>query len=300
MPLQSDYALFAEVVEQGSLSAAARKLKLSPAMVSKRLARLEERLGARLLNRTTRRLSPTDPGQTFYENVVAILSASREAEARVAGAAETPMGRLRISAPTSFGRMHIAPYLKPFLDAHPRVTVEFDLTDGFVDLFGDRVDLAVRIAADAGERLTGHRLAPNHRLLCASPAYLSAHGAPIDLADLSRHRLLAADGQLPWRLERDGEPAQVQVESFVATNSSEVVRELAVAGLGIALRSTWDIASELRSGALVPVLPDWRGASEVHIFAVHLKAALVPIAVRAFVAYLQMLYASPPWEQADC
>lgn len=295
----SDYALFAEVVERGSLSAAARSLKLSPAMVSKRLTRLEERLGARLLNRTTRRLAPTDPGQTFYENVVAILAASRAAEAHVARAAESPVGRLRISAPTSFGRMHVAPFLKSFVDAYPRVAVELDLTDAFVDLFANRVDVAIRIAADPGERLAGHALAPNHRLLCASPAYIEANGAPAGLDDLARHRLLAAEGQLPWRLEREGEPAIVTGQSHVATNSSEVVRELAVSGLGIALRSTWDVASELRTGALVPVLPDWRGGFGVHIYAVHLRVALVPVTVRAFVAWLQTLYASPPWEQPE-
>lgn len=295
--MDPDYTLFARVVAAGSLSAAGRELHLSPAMVSKRLSRLEQRLGARLIHRTTRRLATTEIGQVFYQDVTNILAAAAAAEARVAGVADIPAGRLRVSAPTSFGRLHIAPYLRGFLDAHPRIQLELDLSDGFVDMIKDRVDLAIRIAAAADGGLVSHRLAANRRLLCAAPAYLNLHGALSTIEELAEHRLLAATNQTPWRLEGPGGARTIPVDSHVRTNSSEVVRELAISGYGIALRSTWDVGPELRSGALVPLLPEWEGASDVAIFAVHPRTNLLPPNVRAFVAYLTALYSPvPPWE----
>ena len=295
--MDPDYSLFARVVAVGSLSAAGRELHLSPAMVSKRLSRLEQRLGARLIHRTTRRLATTEAGQAFYEDVVNILAAAAAAEARVAGVADIPAGRLRVSAPTSFGRLHIAPHLKTFLDTHPRIELDLDLSDGFVDLIENRVDLAIRIGPAADGGLVSHHLAANRRLLCAAPAYLDAHGVPSTIEMLAEHRLLAATNQTPWRLEGTDGQRTIAVSSHVRTNSSEVVRELAISGFGIALRSTWDIGAELRSGALVQLLPEWEGASDVAIFAVHPRTSLVPANVRAFVAYLAALYSPvPPWE----
>jgi DNA-binding transcriptional LysR family regulator len=297
--MDREYELYARVIETGSLAAAGRSLNLSPAMVSKRIAALEERLGARLLHRTTRKLATTEAGQRFYERVVEILAASREAESLVTGIAGEPSGRLKLTAPTSFGRLHVAPHLKAFLDRWPRLEIELDLSDGYVDLVGERIDLAIRIAPGVEAGLTGHRLAPNRRLLCASPAYLKQHGAPARLPDLRRHRLLAAEGQLPWRLQGKTGIVTVPGESAVRTNSSEVVRELAIAGFGIALRSTWDVGNELRSGVLQVVLPEHPGAADVSIFAVHPASNFVPAGVRAFIAHLRAIYgAEPGWDRA--
>lgn len=297
--MDREYELYARVIETGSLAAAGRSLNLSPAMVSKRIAALEERLGARLLHRTTRKLATTEAGQRFYERVSEILAASREAESLVTGAAGEPSGRLRLTAPTSFGRLHVAPHLKAFLDRWPRLEIELDLSDGYVDLVSERIDLAIRIAPGTETGLTGHRLAPNRRLLCASPAYLKQHGAPVRLQDLRRHRLLAAEGQLPWRLQGKTGIVTVPGDSTVRTNSSEVVRELAIAGLGIALRSTWDVGNELRSGVLRVVLPDHPGAADVSIFAVHPATNFVPPGVRAFIEHLRAIYGDEPsWDRA--
>ena len=297
--MDREYELFARVIEAGSLAAAGRSLNLSPAMVSKRIARLEERLGARLLHRTTRKLATTEAGQRFYDRVVEILAAARAAESEVAGVAGAPAGRLRLSAPTSFGRLHVAPHLKRFLDRWPKLQIELDLTDTYVDLLAERVDLAIRIARSIEPGLTGHRLAPNRRVLCASPAYLAQHGAPAGLDDLGRHRLLAAAAQLPWRVQgRHGEIVTVAGESVVRTNSSEVVRELAVAGLGIALRSTWDIGAELRSGLLQVILPEHPGATDVSVFAVHPAGNYVPAGVIAFIAHLRAAFGpEPDWDR---
>jgi len=297
MAMDSDYGLFARIVAEGSLSAAGRALHLSPAMVSKRLSRLEERLGARLVHRTTRRLALTEAGRAFHADVTQILAAAEQAEARVSGLAAVPRGPLRMAAPTSFGRMHVAPYLKSFLDIYPEVAIDLELSDDFADLIGGRYDLAIRITGQIDPALECHRLAANKRVLCASPAYLAERGAPETLDDLPRHRLLAAAHQIPWRLEgAGGERVALPFAAPLRTNSSEVVRELALSGYGIALRSTWDVGVELRLGRLVRVLPHWQGASEVAVHAVHPRAALGPANVQAMVRHLRAVYAPvPPW-----
>lgn len=291
-----DYVLFAEVVEQGGLSAAARRLRLSPGMVSKRLTRLEQRLGARLIQRTTRRMATTEAGQQFYEDVARVLQAARDAEDRVGGVARGPSGLLRVSAPTSFGRLHLAPHMGRFLSAWPRVKLDLQLTDDVVDLMDNRLDVAIRIATPPESGLSVHRLAANRRVICASPAYVAAHGAPERIEDLVRHPLLAAAGQLPWRLEGPKGLRMLDGESLVVTNSSEVVRELCLAGVGVALRSTWDVGDDLRAGRLVALLPDYRGASDVCIFAVHPASPLVAPTLAAFLDFARNLFAEPVWD----
>lgn len=294
--MDRDYALLARIVEAGSLSAAGRTLNLSPAMVSKRLARLEQRLGAQLIVRTTRGLALTDVGQVFHDEVLAILAASRTAEARVAGRAETPVGPLRISAPTSFGRLHVAPYLAPFVERYPGIALDLDLTDAMTDLVRDRIDVAIRIDRAPEGSLAATLLAPNERILCAAPDYLDRHGVPKTLADLARHSLLTASHQTPWRLEGPADIELVHATSVVRTNSSEVVRELALSGLGIALRSLWDVAADLAAGRLRRILPQWQGDTGIGIFAVQPRSALPPITARHFIDYLAALYAPrPPW-----
>lgn len=293
--LDPDYALFASVVAAGSLSAAARDMGISPAMASKRMARLEARLGARLIHRTTRRLALTEQGEGFHRDVLGILAAVEAAEARLRGPGEGLSGPLRLSAPTSFGRMHLAPHLKPFLDQHPGIELTLDLSDGFSDLIAEKIDLAIRISSGVGPGLEAQRLETSRRILCAAPAYLEAHGAPATLADLSNHRLLAASGQLPWRLTIGKRQIDVAGVSRVRTNSSEVVRELALSGLGIALRSLWDISDELASGRLVRVLPEIEGSADVGIYAVRPRGE-PSAAVAALTDFVAGLYAPAPWE----
>lgn len=296
--MQEDYALFVAIVEAGSLSAAGRRLRISPAMVSKRLARLEARLGSTLVHRTTRRLVLSDVGQGFYEDVRSILEATRAAEARVAGRIGQPGGALRVSAPTSFGRLHVVPYLKDFLDRFPRIELSLDLDDGFVDLLDERIDIAIRISAEPSGSLVAHHLAENQRILCASPSYLAEHGAPASLSELGQHRLVAAVHQLPWRLEAPDGPVSLDGVSAVRTNSSEVARDLTIAGLGIALRSTWDIGVALRDGKLVRVLPEISGATNVAIYAVQPRGAENAPNARAFVNHFRALFSPvPPWDR---
>ncbi|WP_294189808.1 LysR family transcriptional regulator [uncultured Sphingomonas sp.] len=294
--IDPDYVLFARLVSAGSIAAAARELRLSPAMASRRLARLEARLGVRLVQRTTRRLALTPAGEQFHADVAAILAAVEAAEARLTGAAAVPTGLLRVTAPTSFGRLHVAPRLHRFLDAYPSVTLSFDLSDAFVDLVAEGVDVGVRIAGAVQPGLEVHRLGDSRRVLCASPGYLARAGSPARLGDLGSHTLLAAEGQMPWRLVSDTRRTSVDHASRVETNSSELVRELALSGVGIALRSLWDVGEALRDGRLVRVLPEWEGTRDVAIWALHPRAPIVSPAVRAFVAFLHETIDPAAWE----
>jgi DNA-binding transcriptional LysR family regulator len=289
--------VFARTVTAGSMSAAARELGVTPPVVSKRIRALEERLGVRLLQRTTRKVALTEAGQGFYERVVAILASVDEAEAWVSRRAATARGTLRVSAPTTFGRLHIAPLLLDFMALFPDVTVDLDLSDSFVDIVGDGYDVAVRIADLIDSSLVARRLAPNHRVLCAAPAYLARAGTPHRLADLGSHRLLVHNAD-HWKLEGPEGPATVPVDSVIRTNSSEVIREAVLAGAGIALRSTWDVGPEIRSGRLAVVLPGWRASSRVALHAVYPSRRHLAPKVRVFIDFLAERYGpAPPWDQ---
>jgi DNA-binding transcriptional LysR family regulator len=294
-----DYEIFTRVIKAGSLSAAARELHSTPAMISKRLTRLEDRLGVKLLHRTTRRLTATEVGQSFYERVLAVLAAVEDAESLAAIDNDRPRGLLRVSLPTSFGRLHVAPRLKSFLDTYPDVRLMVDLNDEYADLAAGGFDVAVRIGTLPDSTLIARRLAPNRRMLCASPLYLEKYGAPRTLEDLDEHRLLAAEPQIAWRLDGPQGPVTYKPQSSLQTNSSEVVREAVLTGVGIAFRSTWDVGMELKLGTLKRVLPQFSGASDVNIYAVYAGRRLVPPKVRAFVDYFAGVFGPdlPYWDR---
>ncbi|SCB33108.1 LysR family transcriptional regulator [Rhizobium hainanense] len=293
-----DLEIFASVVATGSMSLTGRALGFSPAVISKRIKRLEDRLGTRLLQRTTRQISLTEAGQGFYDRVLAILAGLEEAEAYIAGRSSQMHGTLKISAPTSFGRLHIAPHLKSFMQAHPELALNLVLSDEFVDIVGGGFDLAIRIAELTDSSLVARRLAPVRRVLCASPAYIDAHGLPQDIDDLRRHICLPAHNLDPWRLEGPKGSLIFRPEGRLITNSSEVVREAVIAGLGIALRSTWDIGPELRDGRLVQVLPAYEGSHNVTLSAVYPSRQFLPAKVRVFIDFLAELYGPVPyWER---
>ncbi len=291
----TDMEIFARVVSAGGMSAAGREMGLSPAVISKRIRRLESRLGARLLQRTTRQITLTEEGHGYYERVVGILASIEDAEAFVARSNEVPSGTLRVAAPTSFARMHIAPHLADFLERYPAVRVSLMLSDEFVDIVGEGYDVAIRIAALESSSLIARRLAPSHRIICAAPSYLERHGEPQTLADLAEHQCLFATHQDVWQLEGpEGYVAQ-RVTGTLQTNSSEVVREAAIAGLGVALRSTWDIGEELKQGRLRIILPQYRECRLVALYAVYPSRSFLPAKVRAFIDFLAELYGPEPY-----
>ncbi|MBO6755174.1 MAG: LysR family transcriptional regulator [Roseibium sp.] len=294
----TDMEIFARVVSAGSMSAAGREMNLSPAVVSKRIRRLEDKLGTRLLQRTTRQIAMTEAGQGFYERVIAILASVEEAETFVSRGSAQARGVLKVAAPTSFGRLHIAPHLGQFLAANPDISVSLDLDDGFVDIVGDGYDLAIRIAELSDSSLVARRLAPVHRILVASPDYLDQLGEPQTIDELAdNHLCLAAANQDPWRLVGPDGIQTVRTQAPVRTNSSEVVRECVLSGVGVALRSTWDIGPELREGRLRLVLPQYRASKDVGLYAVYPSRRFLPAKVRVFIDFLANLYGpSPYWD----
>ena len=294
-----DLEIFARVVAAGSMSAAARDMALSPAVVSKRLRRLEDRLGTRLLQRTTRQIALTEAGKGFYERVVAILASVEEAESFVTRRSALASGVLKISAPTSFGRMHIAPHLADFMAAHPELTLQLVLADEFVDLVGEGFDVALRIAELNDSTLVARKLAPIHRVLCAAPSYIAKRGMPYTVEDLANHTLLATQNQDVWKLEDlAGDGIGIKPQSAIITNSNEVIREAVLAGIGISLRSTWDVGPELSSGALQIVMPRYRASRGVGLFSVYPTRRFLPAKVRVFIDYMASLYGhSPYWDK---
>ncbi len=293
----TELEIFAHVVTCGSMSGAARELGISPPVVSKRIKSLEERLGTRLLQRTTRQVALTEAGKGFYERVVAILASVDEAEAWVSRRAEVARGILRVSAPTTFGRLHIAPHLVGFMKTYPEIIVDLSLSDGFVDIVGEGYDVAIRIAELADTSLVAKRLAPNHRMLCAAPDYLAGTGVPKSLVDLQQHRLLVHNAD-HWKLEGPDGPQTVKVDSAIRTNSSEVIREAVLAGLGIALRSTWDIGPEIKAGKLVVLLPEYCASRRVAIHAVYPSRRHLAQKVRVFIDLLAEKFGPVPyWDQ---
>lgn len=280
------------------MSAAGRQLGFSPALISKRMKRLEQRLGVRLIQRTTRQIALTEVGQGFYERVLTILSSVEDAENYVTRRAETVRGSLKVAAPTTFGRLHVAPYLTQLLQQNPDISITLDLSDDFVDLVADGFDIAIRIAELKDSSYVAKKLAPNTRILCATPKYLETHGTPRSIADLTHHQCLSAANQEFWNMVGPDGAINIKPEAALKTNSSEVVREAVLAGLGIAFRSTWDVGPELANGTLKVVLPNYRGTSNVGVYALYPSRQYLPTKVRVFLDFLTSLYggSTPYWE----
>lgn len=291
---------FESVVAAGSFAGAARALGLSVAAVSKQVRALEDRLGVRLLHRTTRQVRLTDAGQRFHERSERILADLEEAEREVAAGQATPRGRVRVSAPMSFGQRHLGPLVSAFLARHPDVEVDLVLDDRFVDLLAEGFDVAVRIAELQDSSLVARRLCPSRRVLCAAPAYLAQHGTPATPDDLPAHRCIgytymASGCDWPFR-GRDGRRL-VRVRGPVMSNNGDVLRVLALDGCGIALLPTFLVADDLHAGRLHEVLPDQLDGDPA-VWVLHPSRRHVPLAVRAFVDFLIARFAGvAPWDR---
>jgi len=282
-------ALFQLVVGKGSLSAAARELGISTSAVSKRLARLERHLGVRLLHRSTRRLSLTDEGEVYLQGAARILSEIGELERRVGSRRVTPRGLVRVNATFGFGRRFVAPALQAYVALYPEVTVQLTLSDRPLNLVEEGYDLGVLFGSPGDTALAARKLADNHRVVCASPDYLRRRGRPLLPRDLAEHDCLIlrqedADYAL-WRLTAGGRTATVRVRGPLACNDGEVVRDWALAGGGLILRSWWDVADLVARGKLVLVLEGYR-APEADVYAVYPFPRNLPAKVRLLVDFL--------------
>ncbi|MGI9424660.1 MAG: LysR family transcriptional regulator [Hyphomicrobiaceae bacterium] len=291
----SDLDIFARVARTGNMSAAGREMGLSPAVVSKRVSLLEERLGARLFQRTTRHLTLTETGEGYFKRVIDILSLVEEAEDYVSKRNTTPRGQLKITAPTSFSRLHIAPHVAAFIEKYPDIELDFQISDNMFDIIRDGFDLAIRIGELEDSSLVAKKLAAETRVICAAPKYLKEAGAPRSVADLEAHNCLSAGAQDIWRLEGPDGQQQLRPSGNIRSNSSEFTRQAILSGLGIGLRATWDIAAELESGELQIVLPQYRGSSNVAIYAVYPSREFMPSKVNVFLEFLTNLYGSTPY-----
>ena len=288
----SDLDIFARVARTGNMSYAGREMGLSPAVVSKRISLLEDRLGARLFHRTTRQLTLTDTGEGYFKRVIDILSLVEEAEDYVSRRNTKPRGLLKISAPTSFTRLHIEPHLPALLTRYPDIEIEMHLTDYFVDIIRDGYDIAIRIGELEDSSLVARKLANERRVMCATPGYLERAGVPKVLADLDAHNCLVAGAQDIWRLDGPAGQNDIRVKGNIRSNSAEFVRSALMQGLGIALRATWDIGSEVARGDLKVVLPDYSGSSKNAIHAVYPCREFMPTKVNVFIEFLAEIYAA--------
>lgn len=293
-----DLNLFLRVLDLGSITAAAHSLGLSVAVASQRLKRLEDGLGVRLLQRTTRSLHPTpegralaEQGRPLVEEFEALASGLRRAGSDVAG-------NLRVTMGATFGRMYVSPLLPEFMSRYPLVRVVAHLSDQTVDLVGDGFDLAIRIGELDDSSLVSRRIAANRRVLCASPDYLRRHGAPQAPDELAqRDCLLLFDSHRRrdhWHLRHaDGAEVEVRVSGRLESTLGELLRDAAVAGEGIAMFSYWHVAADLGEGRLQVVLPEWT-IPETGIHAVMPQRRFIPPRVRAFVDFLSEKFGDPP------
>lgn len=293
MSQESELAFFTQLVRLGSLAATARELNLTPPAVSKRLAQLEQRLGVRLLNRTTRSISLTAEGEVYLLNAQRILGEIEEMERQVSSSRAAPRGLLRVNAPLGFGRTHVGPAISSFVRRYPEVEVQLQLSDRPVNLPDDAIDVAIRFGELPDSRLIARRIAANRRRLCAAPAYLEAFGRPETPRELMQHNCIvlrqndAAFGV--WRLSRGKHSESVKVRGSLSTNDGEVALNWALDGHGILMRAEWNLASHLRSGRLVEVLGDYE-TPPADIYAVYLERLNLSAKVSCFVEHLREFF----------
>ncbi|HYD32479.1 MAG TPA: LysR family transcriptional regulator [Azospirillaceae bacterium] len=296
-----DLMAFIKVVEARSFTAAAGKLGISKSVVSRRMADLENRLGARLLNRTTRQLSVTEVGQAFYQRCVRIVADLEEAERAVTDLHGAPRGTLKLSAPMSFGRKHLAPAVAVFLERHPSIEIELELNDRFVDLVDEGYDLAIRIGRLKDSTLIARRLAPSLRAAVGSPDYFRRHGTPETPDDLTRHNCLIYTNtplSEQWAFRVNDEVRPVRVAGNLKANNGDMLREAAIAGMGVVVLPTFLVGDALASGELACVLSEYT-ISEASVNAVYPHYRHLSPKVRVFVDFLAARFGPHPyWDTA--
>lgn len=279
---------YAHVVRAGSFVGASEKLKLAPSVVSKHVSKLEQDLGVRLLNRTTRSLSQTEAGAAFYQHCARILEELEQSEQAVASLQAEPQGLLRISTTGSIVNSLVAPMIPDFLHAYPQIELEMVASEHLVDLVEDGFDMALRITGAPASHLVARRLAPVSFHVMASPDYLRRHGKPTSLADLDRHVCLNYPEPLTknWLFEENGKRVEVEINSPVRINSVEALRQLALAGVGLALLPVYAVVKELDRGELLCTLPDHKGFGDAALFAVYMPNRYGSPKLKAFVDYV--------------
>lgn len=292
---------FVRSVELGSFSKAAQERGIKVSTVSRYVAALEEDLGAALLNRSTHRLHLTQTGGMLYDDAVRILADLDQARARASSSNKNPEGRLRVTIPTAFGRMHVVPRLAEFMERYPKISLEVMLADANIDLIETGMDLAIRIGALADSAMIARRLAPHLRVLCAAPSYLECNALLTQPSDLARHEalLFSLAPRRTWHFEHreTAETVDVEVSGRLLANETEALLACARAGQGIALLPTWAVYGDVERGDLVALLPQWRAALapgiDQAIWVIYPPKKIVAPKVRVFIAFLNSCFHAP-------
>lgn len=289
---------FVAVVDAGSFIGAAQATGMSKAAVSRHVGELEKRLGVRLLQRTTRRLSLTEEGRMFFERARELLESIDEAESQLSSRAGEASGVLRVNAPVTFGAMHLAPLWGPFADAHPKVSLDVTLSDRVVDVIEEGYDLAVRITNIADSSLVTRKLATTRMVLCASPGYLERRGTPAHPRELSKHVVISYtywSTRDEWHFTNAAAVASVKVSSRIHTNNGDTCRRAALANHGIILQPDFIVGADLKRGDLVEIMPAWR-STEIGIYAVYPSRKHLPLKTRRLIDFLADELRVPPWQ----
>ncbi len=294
MSKTQDLSFFHLLAKQGSLVATARELGITPPAVSKRLSQLEARLGARLVNRTTRSMSLTTEGELYFSHAARILTQIDEVEQLVSKAQATPQGLIRVNASLGFGRRHIGPALAAFFTQYPQVQVQLEISDHPLDLTAHGFDLGIRFGTLPDAAFHARKIASNRRLLCASPLYLEKHGTPQRLGDLAQHNcIFLRQNETPhgvWSFTHGGRTQNIKVQGALGCNDGEVALNWALEGYGILLRAEWDIAKYVRSGRLRLVLED-QTPTRADVYAVYPQQLHLSARVRCLIDFLVARFA---------
>lgn len=285
--------LFVRLASTHNISMAGQELGLSPAVASAHISKLEEGLGVRLVHRTTRKVSLTQEGEAFLPHAEDVLASVEAAKGAIGVGHASPSGSLRIAAPASFGRLHLIPALKGFLQTYPNLTVDLRFSDSVIDLVEGGFDLAIRNAELKDSTLVARKLAADKRLVCASPEYIARFGEPAHPRELSNHSCLVLNGLDNWGFDTADGQVNIKPKGVMKTDNGDAMRDATVDGLGISINSTWSAYKELSDGRLVQILKDFPFVSDAAIWVVYPSSRLMAPKVRAFIDYFADYYAAP-------
>ncbi|MGP8305974.1 LysR family transcriptional regulator [Vibrio sp. YIC-376] len=289
--------LFVRLASSQSISKAGHELGLSPAVASAHINKLEDSLGVRLVHRTTRKVALTQEGQAFLPYAEEVLASVEAARGAVGAGHYNPTGTLRVTAPASFGRMHLIPALKGFMSQYPEITVDFRFSDSIIDMVEGGFDVAIRVAELKDSALVARKLASDRRIVVASPEYLEKFGTPERPQNLVNHECINLMGMENWVFKTCNGPLSIRTTGRFRTDNGDAMRDATIDGLGISINSIWSVYQQLDRGELVEILQDYPLAADASIWAVYPSSRLIAPKVRAFIDYFAEYYGHPTyWE----
>ncbi|GEA02776.1 LysR family transcriptional regulator [Alteromonas sp. KUL17] len=290
--------LFVRIASTANISLAGRELNISPAVASAHIGKLEETLGVRLIHRTTRKVSLTDDGKLFLPHAQEVLDSIETAQAAVGSGAQTPQGTLRVTAPASFGRMHLIPAIPEFLEQYPKLNIDFRFSDSILDVVEGGFDVAIRDAELKDSNLHAKKLADDKRIIVASKNYIEKYGKPETPADLKNHKIVNLTGLEVWDFKAGQSITSIKTPNYLRMDNGEAVRDVCIQGCGITLTATWCSYPYLKSGELVQILQDYPLATDCALWAVYPSNRLLAPKVRAFIDFLADRFSGAPyWDE---